>query len=152
MNDSEIIYGKPTLKDSTSIHKFLEGFKATITVPTKEEVSILIRDFFIAKIKGDIVGVIKTHFVDHDSSEILTLAVHSMQQGKGIGKRLVELVLYESKTMGVKKTYVQTCLPAFYKKMKFNQIEKLPASIKKHKEHTPMLIELDSFDYLLFEK
>jgi amino-acid N-acetyltransferase len=83
-----------------------------------------IRDFWIAEIKGNIVGCCALHIVWEDLAEIRSLAVKPSNKRQGIGKSLVETCLQEAKNLEIKKVFVLTYQKEFFKKLGFEVIDK----------------------------
>jgi len=66
-----------------------------------------------------------------DLAEVRSLAVAPGQQGKGIGRKIVEMCLSEATELGLKRVFALTYQPIFFKTMGFFDIEKseLPQKI-----------------------
>lgn len=90
-----------------------------------------IRDFFVWKEKGRILGCCALHISWEDLAEIKSLAVEKSKRRKGIGSRLLSAALQEAKKLGMKKVFALTNQEKFFKKNGFKRIrkEKLPHKI-----------------------
>jgi len=94
-----------------------------------------IRDFVVAlspeaqtEEKGTshgIVGVVALHVVGEDLAEIRSLAVEESLQGKGIGRKLVQMCVEEAGELGVQKIFTLTYQTDFFGKLGFSKVEKL---------------------------
>jgi len=90
-----------------------------------------IRDFYVYEEDGEILGVGALAICWEDLAEVRSLAVASGQQGKGIGRKIVEMCLSEATELGLKRVFALTYQPIFFKSLGFFDIEKteLPQKI-----------------------
>jgi amino-acid N-acetyltransferase len=81
--------------------------------------------------RGTIQGVCALHVSWEDLAEIRSLAVAVKSKNKGIGTMLVKHALKEAKALGVKKVFVLTYYPEYFKRFSFKEVEKasLPQKI-----------------------
>lgn len=124
---------KATVSDVKIIHKLINEFaqKGEMLPRSLNELYENIRDFFIAEENNKIQGVCALHILWEDLAEIRSLAVKKEAQKKGIGSLLVKKCLKEAKKIGVKKVFVLTYIPDFFKKAGFKDLDKskLPQKI-----------------------
>jgi len=90
-----------------------------------------IRDFYVFAEEGKILAVGALEICWEDLAEVRSLAVAPGQQGKGIGRKIVESCLTEARELGIKRVFALTYQPEFFKNLGFNEIEKseLPQKI-----------------------
>lgn len=90
-----------------------------------------IRDFYVYEEGGEVLGVGALAICWEDLAEIRSLAVAQGQQGKGIGRQIVEACLDEARELGLKRVFALTYQPDFFKRLGFADIEKseLPQKI-----------------------
>ncbi|MEI6127880.1 MAG: N-acetyltransferase [Pseudomonadota bacterium] len=91
-----------------------------------------IRDFFVA-IDADahaIVGTGSLHICWEDIAEIRSLSVKEEYKGTGLGTALARICLEEARELGLKKVFVLTYVPEFFKKLGFQSVDK---SVLPHK-------------------
>jgi len=90
-----------------------------------------IRDFYVYEEAGKVLGVGALEICWEDLAEVRSLAVAPGQQGKGIGKKIVESCLDEARALGIKRVFALTYQPDFFKRLGFSDIEKaeLPQKI-----------------------
>lgn len=123
---------KAGLKDARQIYKLINYYaKKNIMLPrTLNAVCEGIRDFWVYD-DGKILGCAALHIYSDDLAEVKSLAVDSSRHKKGIGGRLLEVCLDEAKDLGIKKVFVLTLVPGFFKKFGFKIINKskLPQKI-----------------------
>ncbi|OGF44939.1 MAG: GNAT family N-acetyltransferase [Candidatus Firestonebacteria bacterium RIFOXYC2_FULL_39_67] len=89
-----------------------------------------IRDFFVFKKNGKIVGVTALRIYWDDLAEIRSVAVLKSEAGKGIGEKLLKACFKDAKQLAIKKVFVLTYIPEYFKKYGFNVVDK---SILPHK-------------------
>lgn len=83
-----------------------------------------IRDFYVYEEDGVILGTGALAICWEDLAEIRSLAVAPGQQGKGVGRRIVESCLIEARELGLKRVFALTYQPDFFKRLGFHDIEK----------------------------
>lgn len=118
---------KPVLKEATEIYSLIGIFSRKNKMLPRSLNAIYenLRDFWVYKAKGQIVGCCALHLVGWKGlAEIRSLAVKKRYQDKGIGARLVEACLEEARTLGVREVFALTFVPEFFKKIGFRIIDK----------------------------
>ncbi|WP_353684781.1 N-acetyltransferase [Thermodesulfovibrio sp. 3907-1M] len=124
---------KALVSDIKSIHRLINEFakKGEMLPRSLNELYENIRDFFIAEENNEIKGVCALHILWEDLAEIRSLAVKKDSQKKGIGSLLVKKSLNEAKKFGIKRVFVLTYIPDFFKKIGFKELDKskLPQKI-----------------------
>ena len=82
------------------------------------------RDFFVWKEKGKLLGCCALHISWEDLAEIKSLAVKREARGRGGGSGLLKAALREAKDLGVKRVFALTNQEKFFKKSGFKRIKK----------------------------
>lgn len=90
------------------------------------EIYAQIRAFLVYTVDDtdEILGCGALEIVWEDLAEIRSVAVLSKAQGAGIGTRLIEALLEDARTMGVKQVFVLTYRPNLFKRLGFEEKEK----------------------------
>ena len=90
-----------------------------------------LRDFFVCREEGAIVGCAALKNSWQGLGEVRSLAVRDEAQGQGIGQALVESCLAEARALGMKRVFVLTYIPEFFQKFGFVLCpkEKLPHKV-----------------------
>jgi amino-acid N-acetyltransferase len=90
-----------------------------------------IRDYFVVKEAGKVVGCVGLHITWSDLAEIKILAVSPAEQHKGVGKALLEATFAEAKSFGIQRVFTLTLEPEFFTRHGFKVIprESLPMKI-----------------------
>lgn len=83
-----------------------------------------IRDFFVYSDNGRVCGCCALHISWEGLAEIKSLAVVKSKWGKGMGTRLVRCCLEEARKMKIKKLFLLTYKPGFFKKLGFQRTPK----------------------------
>jgi len=119
---------KATLKDVKTIHRIIgdQALHGHLLPRAVSELYSQVRDFLVAITddSGDILGCGALHLVWEDLAEIRSLAVTSDFQKQGLGGRLVEALIAESREMGVKRVFVLTYRQAFFERLGFQVMDK----------------------------
>ena len=81
--------------------------------------------------RGTVLGVCGLHVTWEDLAEIRSLAVNSRHQGKGAGDMLVKNSIQEARDLGVKRVFVLTYYPDYFRRFGFKELDKakLPQKI-----------------------
>ncbi|HCJ67639.1 MAG TPA: N-acetyltransferase [Elusimicrobia bacterium] len=90
-----------------------------------------IQDFFVDEKNGKIIACAALHVVWEDLAEIKSLAVKLEYKKHGLGAKLVKKCLQQAKSLRVKKVFVLTFKPQYFKQFGFKELsrEKLPHKI-----------------------
>ncbi len=83
-----------------------------------------IRDFWIVRDIDKIVGCVALHFIWEDLAEIKSLVLDNNFKGANAGAFLVAKALEEAQEYKVKKVFVLTFIPEYFKKLGFKNVEK----------------------------
>ena len=81
-----------------------------------------IRDFWVKEEKGKVTGCAALHISWDDLAEIKSVAVLRRRQGKGVGRELTEACLDEAVRLGIKKVFMLTYKPEYFKKFGFKRV------------------------------
>ena len=120
---------KAIIGDIKEIHRLLNHFadQGLLLPRSLSELYDHLRDYVVS-VSDDhshlVHGVCGLRICWEDLAEIKSLAVSEDQQGKGLGIRLVETCLEESRSLGLKKVFTLTYVPDFFIKLGFNVVEK----------------------------
>jgi len=83
-----------------------------------------LRDFYVLKIDGKIVGICALHVIWEDLGEIRSLIVKREYEKRGFGRNLVDVCLREAKFLGLKRVLALTYIPEYFKKLGFVEVDK----------------------------
>ena len=124
---------KAHISDIKEIQKLVNEFarKEQMIPRSLNELYENLRDFVVAEEKKKIIGVCALHILWDDLAEVRSLAVKKEFHKMGIGKKMVEHCLQESKELGIKRVFVLTYQADFFKKLGFKDTDKaeLPQKI-----------------------
>ena len=120
---------KAIVKEVGEIHRLLSRYsnQGLLLPRSLSELYDHLRDFFVMEDrdkKGTIIGVCALGVCWEDLAEIRSLAVAEGYQGENTGVRLVERCIEEARSLGVKKVFALTYIPAFFKKIGFKEVVK----------------------------
>lgn len=120
---------KARVTDVPQIYELLKVFAGQeLMLPRAlSELYDLVRDFFVCPAvnePGTITGVCALHVCWSDLGEIRSLAVKSDSQGSNLGRGLVEACVAEARELGLKRLFVLTYIPEYFKRFGFELIDK----------------------------
>ncbi|OQB10875.1 MAG: Amino-acid acetyltransferase [Candidatus Omnitrophica bacterium ADurb.Bin205] len=81
-----------------------------------------IRDYWVKEEKGKVVGCAALHISWDDLAEIKSVAVLKRRQGKGVGRELIEACLHEASVLGIRRIFMLTYKPEYFKKFGFKRV------------------------------
>lgn len=117
---------KARMSDIKKIQKLINAYaqEEALLPRSLNELYENMRDFFVWKEKGKILGCCALHISWEDLAEIKSLAVSKKMRRGGIGSRLLQAALQEAKDLGMKKVFALTNQEKFFKKNGFKRIKK----------------------------
>ena len=117
---------KAETKDVEAIYKLLEYFssKEMLLPRPLSELYDQVRDYVVVEDDGKVIGCCALHVCWEELGEIKSLAIEESYQKKGIAKNLMEFCLKEAPQLGLKKIFVLTYVPDFFKSFGFKEIPK----------------------------
>jgi len=115
-----------TLDDVGALYELIQGYAATgIMLPrTKETLQHQINDFIVAEADGRVVGCGSLTRLGENLVEIRSLGLHPEYKGRGIGRKLVELLVERAREQGITKVMALTYEVAFFEKNGFRVVPK----------------------------
>lgn len=107
--------------DAREIHALLETFVAhgQLLPRTLRQVYRTIRDYAVAIEDGRIVGCAALRIYSAEVAEIGALAVAPDRHGSGIGRRLVETLVHDGRTLGLRRVFALTLQDGFFHRLGF---------------------------------
>ncbi len=132
---------KAEIKDIKAMQTMINGFakQDVMLARSLNELYENIRDFWVKEAKGKVVGCAALHISWDDLAEIKSVAVLSSMHGRGIGKELINACLDEARGLGIKKVFMLTYKPKYFKKFGFKEVNhsSLPHKIWAECIHCP---------------
>ena len=89
-----------------------------------------IRDFKVAKVGNDVIGVCGLNIVWANLAEVYALAVSSKHRGKGIGSKLVKAVMAEARRLGLSRLMTLTYEQRFFERLGFTVVDRQTLPLK----------------------
>ena len=123
---NEITIERARLDDVEAMKAILDNSAASGDLLARSRLSLYetIRDFAVARRKGELVGLGALHVCWIDLGEVRSLAVRQDLQGGGVGRALVEHCLTDAIELGLRQVFSLTYRPGFFKKLGFHEVEK----------------------------
>ena len=117
---------KARVDDAPAIHALVNHFarKEQMLALSLGMVYERLRDFSVYDEKGEVLGCGALHVVWEDLAEVRSLAVREDNQRHGIGSSLFHACLEEAPALGVRRLFVLTFVPDFFRKMGIADVAK----------------------------
>lgn len=121
-----IEYKKASLGDIKNMQILVRPYveNGVILARSDDEIATNIRSYTLAFFENQIIGFGALHFHAPTLAEIRSLVVSEKFNGKGIGGKIVNLLLKEASFFGVKKVFTLTYRKTFFLKLGFEEIQK----------------------------
>lgn len=118
---------KAKITDVPQIHKLINSFaeKGLMLARPLSDLYEDVRDFFVVRNGGKIIGCAALAIAWEDLAEIRSVAVAEEAQKQGIGAQLVQACIKEAKELGIKTVFCFTYRPNFFKEQGFVDIDKM---------------------------
>lgn len=117
---------KARLKDVKEIQKLVKAYSARGEILPRSLGDLYdhLRDFFVYIRNRSIMGICALHICWEDLAEIRSLVVNEETRNKGVGAKLINACLEESKELGVKRVFALTYQPEFFSRFGFKTVDK----------------------------
>jgi amino-acid N-acetyltransferase len=117
---------KPTVHDIAAVQSLTadEIENGNILIRSDNDIATNIRSYTLAARQGKIVGCVALHIHTKELAEVRSLAVKQGLRGEGIGTLLVEKILEEAASLGIKRVFTLTYANIFFEKIGFLEIAK----------------------------
>ena len=117
---------KATVDDANEIRKLINEYASEnrMLFRSLSDIYENIRDYHVAFENGEIIGSCALHVFWMDIAELRSLAVRKDRIGRNLGRQLVENVLVEAPGLGVKRVFILTAIPEYFKKVGFKNIDR----------------------------
>lgn len=127
---------KASMQDIPALLDLINGYAAKgIMLPRTEfELSENMRDFMVAYEGRQLVGCGAMHFYSPTVGEVRSLAVAEDNRTHGIGRLLVDSLVYEAKLYGLDAVFAFTYVPEFFAKVGFGAVERGELPLKAWKD------------------
>jgi len=99
--------------------------RGVMTPRTREYLEERLREFYVCKRDGRVVGCCALHKVSSELAEVRCFAVKEEFMGEGFGRMLLDACLREAKDAGYRRVFTLTLEGEFFRKNKFTRMSKL---------------------------
>jgi amino-acid N-acetyltransferase len=127
---------KASMQDIPALLGLINGYaaKGIMLARTEFELSENMRDFSVAYVGGKLAGCGALHFYSPTMGEIRSLAVAENFKTHGVGRLIVDALVYEAKMYGLDAVFAFTYVPGFFAKVGFNEVERGELPLKAWKD------------------
>jgi amino-acid N-acetyltransferase len=136
VSNKHIEVRKASMQDIPPLLELINGYAAKgIMLPRTEfELSENMRDFTVAYEGNRLAGCGALHFYSPTVGEVRSLAVAESHKTHGIGRLIVESLVYEAKMYGLDAVFAFTYVPGFFSKVGFYETERGELPLKAWKD------------------
>jgi amino-acid N-acetyltransferase len=115
-----------TDQDVATIGTLMERYAAlgNVLPRTVDDIQHNLDDFYVIEDQSRVVGCGALEIFTADLAEIRSLMIAEDHAGRGLGGRLVEHLIGEARTRGIKRLMALTYVPQFFHKWEFETVSK----------------------------
>jgi len=127
---------KASMQDIPALLDLINGYaaKGIMLSRTEFEMSENMRDFMVAYAGNQLVGCGALHFYSPTMGEVRSLAVADSHKTHGIGRMIVDSLVYEAKLYGLDAVFAFTYVPGFFGRVGFHEVERGELPLKAWKD------------------
>jgi amino-acid N-acetyltransferase len=127
---------KAAMQDIPALLDLINGYAARgiMLSRTEFEMSENMRDFMVAYVGSQLVGCGALHFYSPTVGEVRSLAVAESHKTNGIGRLVVDSLVYEAKLYGLDAVFAFTYVPGFFGRVGFHEVERGELPLKAWKD------------------
>jgi amino-acid N-acetyltransferase len=127
---------KASMQDIPALLELINGYaaKGIMLARTEFEMSENMRDFMVAYAGHQLVGCGALHFYSPTMGEVRSLAVAESHKTHGIGRMIVDSLVYEAKLYGLDAVFAFTYVPGFFARVGFYEVERGELPLKAWKD------------------
>ncbi|MHB1142460.1 MAG: N-acetyltransferase [Sulfuricaulis sp.] len=110
--------------DVPDIHHLLEIYAAqgNLLPRTMNELYRHLRDFFVVEVNSQVAGCGALEIFTESLGEVRSLVVDDAWKGQGFGRLLVQRIIEEARTIGLKRLMALTYVAPFFHKLGFKTV------------------------------
>ena len=127
---------KASMQDIPALLDLINGYaaKGVMLSRTEFELSENMRDFMVAYDGNTLAGCGAMHFYSPTMGEVRSLAVAESHLKHGIGRLIVDALVYEAKLYGLDAVFAFTYVPGFFGRVGFLEVERGELPLKAWKD------------------
>jgi amino-acid N-acetyltransferase len=127
---------KASMQDIPALLELINGYagKGVMLPRTEFEMSENMRDFMVAYAGNQLVGCGALHFYSPTMGEVRSLAVAESHKTHGIGRMIVDSLVYEAKLYGLDAVFAFTYVPGFFGRVGVHEVERGELPLKAWKD------------------
>ena len=136
VSNKDIEIRKASMQDIPALLELINGFaaKGIMLSRTEFELSENMRDFMVAYDGKTLAGCGALHFYSPTMGEIRSLAVAESHRKHGIGRMIVDALVYEAKLYGLDAIFAFSYVEGFFGKAGFHVVERGELPLKAWKD------------------
>lgn len=119
-----LVADQAQLGDVPAIQRLIQhwaGATGDVLPRSEGEIYGTLRDFVVLRDEGRLLAAGALHIEWKDLAEVKSLVVDPSQQGRGLGRVVLEALLDEARRLGLRTVFALTTTPAFFERVGFQQ-------------------------------
>jgi amino-acid N-acetyltransferase len=136
VSNKDVEIRKASMQDIPALLDLINGYaaKGIMLSRTEFELSENMRDFMVAYDGNTLAGCGAMHFYSPTMGEVRSLAVAESHKKHGIGRLMVDALVYEAKLYGLDAVFAFTYVEEFFAKAGFHAVERGELPLKAWKD------------------
>ncbi|CAN5682849.1 N-acetyltransferase [soil metagenome] len=120
-DSAELFFRRAEPADAVAVHALQHDFveRGLLLPRSLEQIYRTIRDYIVAVKDDRVVGCVALRIYTSELAEVGALAVAEELHGTGVGRRLVETVLHDACTLGLRRIFALTLQVGFFHRVGF---------------------------------
>lgn len=121
-----LIFRKAKMTDVENLHTLINSYaeKGLMLPRSRSMIYECLREFTVVEEDGKFLGTGGLHIIWEDLAEIRALALVEEVKGRGIGRKLVEMLVEEARSLGIPRVFALTYQKEFFEKCGFKLVDK----------------------------
>lgn len=144
-----LVFRKAKMTDVENLHTLINSYatKGLMLPRSRSMIYESLREFTVVEDDGKFLGTGGLHIIWEDLAEIRALALVESATGRGIGRKLVEMLVEEARSLGIPRVFALTYQKEFFEKCGFRLIDKeeMPHKVWKECINCPKFPNCDEY-------
>jgi len=147
-----------TIADMDHVEPIIAGFarRGLMLPKTREQLYRTFREFVVADVEGQVLGCAALRVYTPELAEVCALAVSEAAHGRGVGRGLVEELVEQARTLGIRTLFALTLEDGFFHRLGFRTttVDEFPLKVASdcrtcpRRSHCPEITVARDLDYL----
>ena len=126
LKNTRLLVRPAVAADIPAVHNLIQWHaqKGRMILRGFDELYADLRSFMVAEDNGELVGCASVHLFWSDLAELKCVAVNETQQGRGIGRKVVDACHADLRRLGIERSFALTGATTFFEKLGYRVVAK----------------------------